>query len=90
MVNRKSFRMQTEREIQWTEAVGARLKRNREQQDYAQGEFARIIEVSQPTLSAAEKGNKALPLYPFLRACEVLGKCANSMMGRRGTVRKQS
>lgn len=42
-----------------------------------------MIEVHQVSLSDAERGNHALPLYPFFRACQILKKDANWILGRK-------
>ena len=76
-------RMQTQYEVNWTLAVGRRLRKARDDHGYSQADFAEKIDVPSSVLSSAENGRQALPLYAFFRACVILGKCANSMMGRK-------
>lgn len=80
---RKRYRMQTQFEVDWVAMVGRKLRRAREEKGYTQKQLAIEIETTQSELNRAENGVKALPLFCFYRACVVLGKDANSMMGRK-------
>ena len=82
-------RMVTEREVTWTYEVGRRLRRARISHGYTQAEFAEMIEANGADLCLAEQGDKALALYPFFRACQILRKDANSMFGRKGRAVKK-
>lgn len=87
--HRNRLRMVTEREITVTYETGRRLRSARIAAGYSQTEFAEMIECSNSDLNRAEKGEKMLPLYCFLRACQVLKKDMNTMCGRRGKIKKK-
>ena len=63
--------------------VGKRLRKARKERGWTQSEFAKMLGVSQNTVSGIEKGRHALGLYKFYKACQLLGKCANSILGRK-------
>ena len=83
------LRMQTEAERDWVRETGKRLRKARVSQGYGQSEFAEMIECSNADLSNFENGRKSMPLYPFVRACVILGKCMNSVSGRKGRIVKK-
>ena len=80
---RQRYRMQNELEVKWVKAIGRRIRKFREAAGFSQKDFAQKIECPSPTLARAESGKHALPLFSFLRACQILGKDANYMLCRK-------
>ena len=59
------------------------LKPRGRQRGISQQDFAKMLDMSNSGLCHFERGRGSFNLYLFYRACKILGKCANSMMGRR-------
>ena len=73
----------TTEEMDWWQSLGRRIKAARKERGIPQKEFAKMLDMSTTGLCHFEKGRGSFNLYLFYRACTLLGKCANSMMGRR-------
>ena len=67
----------------WWKGLGRRMKTARKARGMTQKDFAKMLGVTAQNYSAFENGKASLDLYLFYKACMLLGKCANSMMGRR-------
>ena len=63
--------------------VGKRLRKARKERGWTQSEFAKMLGVGQNTLCGVEKGRHAFNLHKFYKACQLLGKCANAILGRK-------
>ena len=81
-IRRKRLRMQTDHEIEFTEACGRRLRKLRESVGISQQDFAEMIHASPSDLNMAENGKKPLSLYPFRMACKYLKVSADFMLCR--------
>ena len=73
----------TTEEIDWYKALGRRIKTARKERGIKQKHFAKMLGVNNTGLCRFENGRGSFNLYLFYRACTLLGKCANSMMGRQ-------
>ena len=73
----------TTEEKEWYNAIGRRIKAARKARGISQQDFAKMLDMSNSGLCHFERGRGSFNLYLFYRACKILGKCANSMMGRR-------
>ena len=73
----------TEEKEWWTTQLVDVLKQHARQRGISQQDFAKMLDMSNSGLCHFERGRGSFNLYLFYRACTLLGKCANSMMGRR-------
>lgn len=69
---------------EWLEGVGRRLRKARLDRELSQRKFAKMLGIHANYLYEVEKGLSTLNIYTFTKACQLLGKCANSMLGRKG------
>lgn len=63
--------------------LGQRMRKIRLQKGIKQKEFAKLIECSEAIYCRFENGKQGISLYSFYLACKVLGKDANSLLGRK-------
>ena len=73
----------TQESRDWWKAVGRRMKAARKSRGIEQKDFAKMLGVTINNYCNFENGKASLDLYLFYKACCLLGKCANSMMGRK-------
>ena len=72
-----------EQELVWMQAVGRRVRKARKDAGIKQQEFAKMIGMSPTTYNKFEQGRAKIQLCPFFKACIILKKDANSIMGRK-------
>lgn len=73
----------TEEEHQWRKQIGETFREAREEKQLRQNYVAQMMNIHPSVLSKFERGDAAIPLYAFRKGCQVLGKDANYMLGRR-------
>ena len=73
----------TTEEMDWWKGIGRRMKAARKARGISQQDFAKMLDLSNNGYCNFENGKGVFNLYLFYKACTLLGKCANSMMGRR-------
>ena len=63
--------------------LGKRIKRARKQRGLKQYEVADRMGIHRTQYSKIESGYAQIKIHRFLQICDILGKCANSMLGRK-------
>ena len=77
-----SGKKEAEEERFWIE-TGQRMRKARKSRGFTQEHVAKKVGMSTAAWCWFEQGKGSISLYKFRKACKVLRKCSNAMLGRK-------